>query len=434
MSNIFSQDAGKEETGLDVSSPHIGALIGNRYQVVKLLQKKHDIETLLAVDTACDELVVVKTLPAISFSAGALLRLEYEASVLSEIKSQVLAPLLGVKQEGKWLFLLQPHIDGITLRARLDQGLIPLADVLNIGICLFSALNEIHQLRILHGDIRPEHIIIDDATQPTRAVLVDFDLSRTLHLEPTSTEESLEKALYRSPEQAGSLDYNVGAHSELYSAGVVLFECLAGRPPYSGDRVGDILLQHMTAHVPDLRSIRADVPRALDELVLRLLRKDPRDRYQSAEAVLGDLKCISEALNRGEREPSLVVGSRDRRPTLTETSFVGRVHELEQLEEQIRRTCAGQGSLMIVESESGGGKTRLLDELSLRRVSTGNAGIPRPGIGTSRPAAVSKYSPALWTSFSNLPDPMKRWHFGFAINWASIATPLLRQFPNWPKA
>jgi signal transduction histidine kinase/CheY-like chemotaxis protein/serine/threonine protein kinase len=366
MSKVSPDHIEQTLTGLEATSPHIGALVGNRYQIVKLLHVKHDVETLLAVDTARDELVVARAVPIAALPAGALMQLEYEAAVLGEIKSQVLAPLLDVKHEDKWLFLIQAYIDGITLRTRLDQGIMPLQDALKVGLCLFSALNEIHSLRVLHGDIRPENVIINDQTPLTNAVLVNLDLSHTFHLEPAVDADSLGKALYRSPEQAGSLHYNVGATSELYSAGVLLFECLAGRPPYQGGSVGEILLQHMTAHALDLRSLRSDIPRALDELVQRLLRKDPGDRYQSAEAVKADLQYISDALSRGECEPSLVVGSRDHHPTLTEPSFVGRFHELEQLVEQIQHTRQGRGSLVIVESESGGGKTRLLAELSLQ--------------------------------------------------------------------
>ena len=108
------------------------------------------------------------------------------------------------------------------------------------------------------------------------------------------------------------------------------------------------------------------IPRALDEVIQRLLRKDPGDRYQSAAAALADLEDIAAALGAGEFEPTLVVGSRDHRATLTEAAFVGRKSEIEKLDEQVVRARAGGGSLVLLEAESGGGKTRLLSELALR--------------------------------------------------------------------
>ena len=148
----------------------------------------------------------------------------------------------------------------------------------------------------------------------------------------------------------------------------MLFECLAGRPPFQGQRVGQVLRQHMTVQPPELRSLGLPVPRVLDEVIQRMLRKDPRDRYQTAAAVVADLTVIAEALQHGESEPALVVGLHDRRQTLTEPAFVGRGQELAALNAQLKRTQAGQGGVVLLEAESGGGKSRLLAEFALRGV------------------------------------------------------------------
>ena len=102
----------------------------------------------------------------------------------------------------------------------------------------------------------------------------------------------------------------------------------------------------------------------MDELIQRLLRKDPRERYQSARAVLADLQAIAEELARGNGEPAVAVGMFDRRETLTEPAFVGRQRELEQLEVLLRRAQEGRGGFAAVEAHSGGGKTRLLLEVA----------------------------------------------------------------------
>ncbi len=122
----------------------------------------------------------------------------------------------------------------------------------------------------------------------------------------------------------------------------------------------------MTGRVPELRALGLEVPRALDELVQRLLRKDPRDRYQSAEAVLLDLDMIEEALENGERDPDLVIGLHDRRCTVAEAAFVGRSRELDAVDAQLLTVYRGTSSAITVECESGGGKTRLLDEVAQR--------------------------------------------------------------------
>ena len=303
-----------------------------------------------------------------NLTAGTRQRIEREAKILRGLQSPGLAGVLDIGQDGDSLYVTRPHVPGITLRRRLRDGPLNLQDTIAVGQSLFSALVALHSHGVLHHDIRPANLIVDAESPLRRAVLTDFSVNGCFRPEELSTEELIEAAIYRSPEYAGSLKYDVAEPSDLYSAGVVLFECLAGHPPFSGDNVGDTLLRHMTARVPELRNVGEHVPLAMDELVQRLLHKDPRDRYQSAKAVLMDLNSIMETARSGMAESSCVVGCHDHRTTLTEPAFVGRQGELEQVEEQIRQVAARQTGLVFLEAESGGGKTRFLAEVALRGV------------------------------------------------------------------
>ena len=160
------------------------------------------------------------------------------------------------------------------------------------------------------------------------------------------------------------LERAVDERSDLYSAGVVLFECLAGRPPFEGNDVGEVLRQHLNTPAPQLRGLGVEVPRALDAALQRLLRKDPGERYQSAGAARADFAAIADAIELGIAEPAVVIGLHDRRQMLTEPAFVGRADELGKLARLIRRAGEGRGGLVLLEAESGGGKTRLLEELA----------------------------------------------------------------------
>ncbi|MGE5756041.1 MAG: ATP-binding protein, partial [Planctomycetaceae bacterium] len=238
------------------------------------------------------------------------------------------------------------------------------AETLVVGRCLLAGLREVHGLGALHRAIKPANIIIDEEKPLRRAVLTDFSLAPAARLTASVRDRLVATARYVSPEQAGLLDFEVGERSDLYSVGTVLFECLAGRPLFAGDGFGEVLRQHLTTPPPMLRDLGVGAPRALDETIQRLLRQDPRDRYQSAEAALADLEAIAEALGRGVAEPAIVVGRRDRRRTLTDPSFVARCDELSGLEAQLERARQGRGGLVLLEAQSGGGKTRLLDELA----------------------------------------------------------------------
>src|SRR5581483_6895930 len=154
----------------------------------------------------------------------------------------------------------------------------------------------------------------------------------------------------------------VDQRADLYAVGIVLFECLAGSPPFAAEDPGDLLRQHLTAPVPSLRSVGASVPQALEEIVRRLLRKDPDDRYQSAHGARADLQAVAAALARGVPQPAVVIGSHDRRDSLTEPVLAGRSEDLASLEGRLGTVRDGAGELVLLEAESGGGKTRLLDE------------------------------------------------------------------------
>ena len=348
-----------------------GRLIHRRYRVLRLLNNGDVARTLLASDVDQETTMVIKIAAAASFSASARMRLEHEAHVLSQIKHGSFAPLLEYGFEDNQVYLVMPFIPGITLQARLRQGPLSVMDALTVGRALLTALRVTHDRDILHRNIKPSNVILNQHGPLLEATLVDFGLIHASELDTGIRDQWLDTAQYSSPEGAGLLDQEVTPCSDLYSVGIVLFECLAGRPPFHGRNVGEVLRQHLTMRPPELRSLGLAVPQALDEVIQRLLRKDPRDRYQSAEAVGADLGVIAEAVQRGESEPTLVVGLHDRRRTLTEPAFVGRGQELAALHAQLAQTRAGQRGLVLLEAESGGGKSRLLAEFAQRSAQQG---------------------------------------------------------------
>ena len=345
--------------------------LGGRYQVLRTLKNGHDAETLLATDLTHGATVVIKTVRVQSFSATARMRFEHEACVLTQIKNGSHTPLLNHGSAGDYLYVVLPFIKGVTLQTRLRQGPLSVMETLTLGQALLRTLGEAHRNGVLHRDIKPANVIVDESTPLREATLIDFGLARASSLDASLRDHWIDTAQYLSPESAGLIDQDVTECSDLYSVGIVLFECLAGRPPFRGSSVGEVLRQHITIQPPELRSLGLTVPRVLDEVLQRLLRKDPRDRYQSADAVITDLAFLANDVNRGEAEPALVVGLSDRRNTLTEPAFVGREQELAALVAQLKRTSAGDGGLVFLEAESGGGKSRLLAEFALRGLQHG---------------------------------------------------------------
>jgi len=210
-----------------------------------------------------------------------------------------------------------------------------------------------------------------DGAPITRAILIDFGFARSESLQTAIRDLPVGTVRYVSPEQAGLIDVKVSECADLYSAGMVLYECLAGRPPFKGTDVGELLQLHLNVRPMELRDLGIFVPRALDEVIQRLLRKDPSDRYQTAEGALADLSQISDAIDRGISEPAVVIGLQDRRRTLAAPAFIGRDEELSILERELERAKEGEGRLVFLEGESGIGKSRLLKEFERRALRQG---------------------------------------------------------------
>jgi len=351
-----------------VAAPESGAyvdrVLGGRYRVTQVLRSAKNAGMLSAVDLANGGTVALRVTQAKGLSADTKAHLDQQTELLRRVESRWLATPIDLGHKDDVLYFVLPHVPGVFLDSRLQNGPLQLREAVAIGCCLFSALKDLHEYRTLHLNIDPSNVIINAEPPLKRATLLNLGLADIVYTEETLADQPLNPALYISPEQAGSIDYDLGEPSDIYSAGVVLFECLTGRTPFAGQSVGEILFEQMTAPLPDLRSLGVMVPRALDECLLRLLRKDPCDRYQSAEAALQDLTAIADALDRGDPDPPLVIGRQDRRSTLTEPAFVGRSDELRQVGDHIERTLAGRAGMMFIEGESGAGKSRLLAEVA----------------------------------------------------------------------
>ncbi len=352
--------------GIDVRGRPLreGLLIGGRYRVVQSLKSGAGPETLLAIDQAQGDRVVAKAIPTEEISAVGIAQIDLDVETMRRLRGHWIAGHQSVAREDDRLFLITPYIPGVPLCDRLASGAISTVEALAVGRCLLSGLAEVHGLGLLHRAIKPSNVILDENEPVRRAVLTDFGQSRAARATLATQDRLVSTARYASPEQAGLLDFEVDERSDLYSLGTVLFECLAGQPVFRGDEFGEVLRQHLASPPPMLRDLGVGVPRALDEAIQRLLRQDPRDRYQSASAALDDFEAIADALNRGINEPAIVVGRHDFRKTLTDPSFVARSDELPVLEAELENAREGKGGLALLEAQSGGGKSRLLEELA----------------------------------------------------------------------
>ncbi|MEV6595786.1 diguanylate cyclase [Actinoplanes sp. NPDC051346] len=232
-------------------------------------------------------------------------------------------------------------LDGRSLADLLADGPLPQERVVRLAAELARALAAVHRTGLVHRDIKPHNVMV-----PTHgpATLIDFGLA-TLGQDLDTADKTVGTFLYCSPEQSGMLKRPVDGRSDLYSLGVVLFQCLTGRPPFAAADVGELLRLHTTAPVPELGP---EIDPELAAVVTRLLAKDPDDRYQSPAGLLDALRACAG----GHHElPDTTAG---RWP------LFGRDAESKQLTERWQRARQGAGGAAAVRGPAGSGRSSLV--------------------------------------------------------------------------
>jgi PAS domain S-box-containing protein len=339
-----------------------GPVVASWITLESPVKQGQGVTTYLGIDTRTGERVVVKTMEAATLGGRTWARVQHEAVALRRVRCPYLAPIVDADSEGDTLFLVRPFVPGTPLTARLLRGPLEVGETLAVARCVLLALEAAHEAGVLHRDVSPASVIVGAGGE--QATLVDFGLSRSGRVIESIREQPPETVAYMSPEQVGLTAHGVDARSDLYSLGATLYACLAGMSPFHGETVSEVLRKHLTLRPRDVRSVAPAVPGALDAIILRLLKKDPRDRYASAAGVLADIEAVQAGLASGDADPPVSLGAQDRRTALTEPVLVGRERELARLSEAFASAKRGLGGLVLLEAESGNGKTRLLDAFS----------------------------------------------------------------------
>jgi tetratricopeptide (TPR) repeat protein len=329
--------------------------IADRVKIDRVIRERDSIVTSVGSEIPSGAKVVVKEL------RGGATRSLPPADPKRSVWTRLILPSQVDRADGV-VRILRPFIEGTPLDERMSQPRSSLEFVLHIGLDVLRALETLHDHGVVHGAVKPSNIIV---TADGRAWLVDPAPVDPVPEEMRAFDGSLDAARYRSPEQAGVLDDPIDPRSDLYSFGAVLFGCLTGRPLHDARDTGELLRAHVLEPPSSIRAEGADAPRVLDEIIGRLLRKDPTDRYATSAAVLQDLLELERRRERGERDPGFVIGLGDVRSSLTEPGLVGRTEELVLLNALLGLAARGRGALVRLEAASGDGKTRILHEAAL---------------------------------------------------------------------
>lgn len=283
---------------------NIGDILKNRYEITELLGEGGMAFVYKALDKELQRYVAIKTLkPSYVGQESFVERFKREAQVASNINNPNIVQIFDWGIEDVPYFVME-YVEGNSLTQILaKKKQLSISDVIYIGSRVANGLHAAHSNGLVHRDIKPGNILI---TSEGRVKVTDFGIVAIQNesSDITKTGSVLGTATYISPEQAKGEP--VSRQSDLYSLGIVLYELLLGKPPFEGESPVSIATKHLTDKPEKLSGKRNDIPKGLENAILKLLSKNSSDRFKSAEDLRAVLIQQNSLLKKQETQESLI--------------------------------------------------------------------------------------------------------------------------------
>ncbi len=270
----------------------IDAVLAGRYRIQRLLGEGGMARVFEAEDLRLGRLVAIKVLrERFEHDAEVAERFIREARTAASLSHPNIISIFDAGQDGARAYIVMELVDGRSLREYIDSDApFELSDVITVLDQLCEGLEYAHSRGVVHRDLKPENVLL---TAQGKVKIGDFGIARSASGATLTAEGMvLGSPRYLSPEQA--LGKPADARSDIYAAGVMAYEMLAGRPPFSGDTAVGIALQHVEAKPPAASTFNPRISRALDAVLLKAMAKNPRDRYGTAMQLADAIAAIGQ--------------------------------------------------------------------------------------------------------------------------------------------
>ena len=268
-----------------------GQKINDRYEIIRSIGEGGMANVYLAYDTILNRNVAVKILRGdLANDEKFVRRFQREAISASSLNHPNIVEMYDVgEDEGKY-FIVMEYLEGETLKTLIKRrGALTLTEVIDIMLQLTSGLACAHESYIIHRDIKPQNVVIlEDGT----VKITDFGIAMALNSnELTQTNSVMGSVHYLPPEQANGSGATI--QSDIYSAGILMYELLTGKIPFKGENAVEIAIKHMKEPIPSVVEFNPEIPQSVENVILKACAKNPKNRYASAMDMYNDLKtCL----------------------------------------------------------------------------------------------------------------------------------------------
>ncbi len=270
-------------------------IYNGRYELIRQIARGGTAQVYLARDLLLDRPVALKVLfPELSSDFSFVERFRREAQAAANLSHPNIVPVFDWGESERTYFIVMEYVDGEPLSAIIrSQAPLPPARAAGIAADISKALSYAHRHGVVHRDVKPGNVLI---TRDGQVKVTDFGIARAVGSDDSVTQTGLVMgtATYFSPEQAQGL--GVDGRSDVYALGVVLYEMVTGRPPFSADTPVAIAYKHVSEAAVPPRELEPRVPEPLEAVILRAIAKQPSDRYPTAEDLHADLQRYTQGV------------------------------------------------------------------------------------------------------------------------------------------
>ncbi len=314
---------------------YIGRLLDDRYEILEVIGTGGMAVVYKALCHRLNRLVAVKILKD-EFSGDEEFRRRFraEGEAVAMLSHPNIVQVYDVSSSDSANYIVMELIDGISLKQYMEvKGVLNWKETLHFAMQIAKGLEHAHSRGIVHRDIKPHNVMV---LKNGSVKVMDFGIARVMNKSNTLTKEALGSVHYISPEQAkgGHTDNR----SDLYSLGVVMYEMMTGRPPYDGESPVAVAIQHISGGAMPPSTLNPNIPRGLEQIIMKAMALDPKDRYDSATQMLQDMEEF-------RKNPTMVFAYHSVLDDATRTIPEASVRTVSSTAERIARAKGGSVSI-----------------------------------------------------------------------------------------